>query len=408
MGNQARETADSGTFPHQAGRRGERVRSDCWVGVAPADSGGLAIDLESTVEVYYGDSLREQIATGCAAFGFEHGRIRVEDGGALPFVLMARLEAALRAALPDSGARWLPDVDPASTVTTSRDRFRRSRLYLPGNEPKYFINAALHGPDAVILDLEDSVAPGAKHEARILVRNAFRSVDFGTAERMVRINPGDPGLVDISEVVEHNVHLVLIPKVETAAEVERVDDHIRSVTEREVLLMPIIESARGIVNAAAIARASERNVALTIGLEDYTADLGVARTEEGAESLHARNVIINAARAAGLQAIDSVYSDVANAAGLRASVLEARSLGFEGKGCIHPGQVSVVHEAFAPDEAEIERACAVVRAFRDAQERGLAVVSLGSKMIDPPVVKRAIAIVELALATGHLEEGWDA
>ncbi|MBJ01468.1 MAG: citrate lyase ACP [Planctomycetes bacterium] len=412
MGADKQLTVETETFPHRAGRRGERVRSDCWVGLAPAASGGLHIELESTVEVYYGASLREQVAAGCALFGMEHGRVCVEDGGAYPFVFMARLEAALRLAFPESKARWLPEEvarpGAGSAESPGRDRFRRSRLYLPGNEAKYFLNAALHGPDAIILDLEDSVAPGAKNEARILVRNALRAVDFASAERMLRINQGDLGLVDLTETVEHGVELVVIPKVETAAQVERVDDHIRSLTEREVLLMPIIESARGIVNAAAIARSSTRNVALTIGLEDYTADLGVPRTEAGAESLHARNVIVNAARAAGLQAIDSVYSDVADEAGLARSVREARALGFEGKGCIHPRQVPVVHAALAPEEAEVERACAIVRAFREAQRAGLGVVSLGSKMIDPPVVKRAQQTIALALATGQLAEDWDA
>lgn len=409
MGKDTQNALEAEEFPHGAGRRGPRVRSDCWVGIEPADSGGLSIELESTVEVYYGNSLREQIAVGCALFGLEHGRVRVEDGGAYPFVFMARLESALRSVWPDSCARWLPETVRAITETPGeRDRFRRSRLYLPGNEAKYFLNAALHGPDAVILDLEDSVAPAAKGDARILVRNALRTVDFGAAERMLRINQGDLGLVDLTETVEHGVELVLIPKVESADEVERVDDHIRSITEREVYLMPIIESARGIVNAAAIAKASPRNVALTIGLEDYTADLGVPRTEAGGESLHARNVIVNAARAAGLQAIDSVYSDVADEQGLAASVREARALGFEGKGCIHPRQVSIVHAALAPEPAQVERACAIVVAFQEAQQAGLGVVSLGSKMIDPPVVKRAQQTVAMAVATGQLAQDWDA
>ena len=160
------------------------------------------------------------------------------------------------------------------------------------------------------------------------------------------------------------------------------------------------------MNAYAIATASERNVALTIGLEDYTADLGVQRTKEGTESRYAREVVVNAARAAGLQAIDTVHSDVSDPEGLKAAVREARGLGFEGKGCIHPRQIALVHEAFLPTDAEVERACAIVRAFRVAEEQGLGVVSLGSKMIDPPVVKRAQKTVEQALEGGLLGAGW--
>ncbi len=135
---------------------------------------------------------------------------------------------------------------------------------------------------------------------------------------------------------------------------------------------------------------SKYNCALAIGLEDYTADIGTQRTNEGRESIFARQMLVNAAKAAGIQAIDTVFSDVSDMEALRQSVLEAKSLGFEGKGCIHPRQIQVVHEAFAPTSEEIEKAKKIVLAFEEAEKKGLGVVSLGSKMIDPPVVKRAL------------------
>jgi citrate lyase subunit beta/citryl-CoA lyase len=147
-------------------------------------------------------------------------------------------------------------------------------------------------------------------------------------------------------------------------------------------------------------------VALTIGLEDYTADIGTQRTNEGRESFWARSVVVNAARAAGVQPIDTVFSDVADMEGLLASVLEAKSLGFDGKGCIHPRQIEVIHRGFTPSAAEIDKAKKIVVAFEEAQKRGLSVVSLGSKMIDPPVVKRAQRTVELAVAAGALAANW--
>ncbi len=391
----------------EAGKRGPRVRSDCWIRFEPAGSGGLDIKLKSTVEAYYGESIDALLREGCAALGVEHGTLLCEDGGAVPFVLMARLEAAIRGASGAARGNWLPPIHDVARGETRRDRFRRSRLYLPGSQPKLFLNAGLYRPDAVILDLEDSVAPPAKFASRILVRNALRQVDFMGAERMVRINQGELGLADLEELAPHGVDLILIPKVESAAEVQAVDARIRASTGDEVLLMPIIESARGVANANEIAGASDRNVALTIGLEDYTADIGVQRTEGGDESLWARCAVVNAARAIGLQAIDSVYSDVGNVEGLRASVDEARRLGFEGKGCIHPRQIRVVHDAFAPAAGEVDRARRIVRAFRQAEAGGLGVVSLGTKMIDPPVVKRALATVEMAIATGRLSEDWD-
>ena len=155
-----------------------------------------------------------------------------------------------------------------------------------------------------------------------------------------------------------------------------------------------------------IAEASANNVALTIGLEDYTADIGTIRTDEGRESFFARNTIINAARAAGLQAIDSVFSDVADEEALRESVREAKALGFDGKGCIHPRQIQPVNEEFAPSETEIGKAKKIILAFDEAEAKGLGVVSLGSKMIDAPVVQKAVQTIELAIASGLVSKKW--
>jgi citrate lyase subunit beta/citryl-CoA lyase len=298
--------------------------------------------------------------------------------------------------LPEKIARQEP---------TTHDRLRRSRLYLPGSEPKYFINAALHGPDAIILDLEDSVHHAEKDAARILVRNTLCAVDFGSCERMVRINQLPLGLEDLAEIVPEAPDLVLIPKVERPDQVGEADRLMRELKvsngiDRAIWLMPILESALGIENAFAIATVTPNVCALTIGLEDYTADLGVVKTLEGRESQYARTRVVNAAKAAGVQAIDSVFSDVGDLAGLRLWGESSRALGFEGMGCIHPSQIPVVHEAFAPTQAEIEKALKIVAAFEDAQQRGLAVVSLGSKMIDPPVVERARRLVARAKAMG--------
>ena len=164
--------------------------------------------------------------------------------------------------------------------------------------------------------------------------------------------------------------------------------------------MPILESALGIENAFAIATASDRIAALTIGLEDYTADLGVVKTATGNESLYARQRVVNAAHAAHIQAIDSVFGDVADMDGLLRWGEASRAMGFEGMGCIHPMQIEVIHRAFAPSQAELEKALRIVAAFEDAQSKGLGVVSLGSKMIDAPVVNRAVKLVARARQMG--------
>jgi citrate lyase subunit beta/citryl-CoA lyase len=227
------------------------------------------------------------------------------------------------------------------------------------------------------------------------------------AERMVRINPLPLGLEDLDAVVPEEPDVILIPKVEDADTVRAVDARIRQRTERRVWLMPILETALGIERAFDIASAVERVVALTIGLEDYTADLGVIKTVEGAESLYARSRLVNAARAAGCQPIDSVFGDVGDEVGLRSWATRSRALGFEGMGCVHPRQIRPIHEAFAPSAVEVEKALRVVAAFEEAETKGLGVVSLGSKMIDPPVVKRALRTVQIARRAGLLEEESD-
>ncbi|MEZ4386365.1 MAG: aldolase/citrate lyase family protein [Candidatus Krumholzibacteriia bacterium] len=395
------------TLRGEAGDRGPQVRSDCWIAVEVGEQGGIQIDLRSKVAGLYGERIETLLRDGCAALGVAHARLEVEDQGALPFVLAARLEAAVKRALPDCSDEFLLPMSPRCEYVSRRDRLRRSRLYLPGTQPKLFINAGLHEPDGVILDLEDAVAPAEKDAACVLVRNALRAVDFQGAERMVRINQGEMGLGDLAWVAEHNVHVVLIPKVEDPEQVVEVAECLEQlVPGREVFLMPIIESALGAWKAYEIASAHPSVVALAIGLEDYTADIGTQRTLEGTESFWARAQVLNGARAAGVQPIDTVFSDVTDMDGLRESVEEARSLGFVGKGCIHPRQIPVVHEALAPTAAEIEKAVRIVRAFDEAQAKGLGVVALGSKMIDAPVVKRALTTVDTAVLVGKLPADW--
>ena len=373
------------------------------MGWTPSKAGGFELELVSKVEALYGDATRDLLANLASGIGLENGRLEVEDAGALPCVHKARLESLAQKALDDSGLRIPPEEGPGPLPESARDRLRRSRLYLPGNEPKYMLNAALHRPDAVILDLEDSVAPAAKADALCLVRHALHAIDWGDCERMVRVNQGEAGLADLAALLDAPFHLALLPKIEEADEVRAFD---KAANASALWFMPILETARGILKAMDVAEASSRTVALTLGLEDLTADLAVVKTPEGAETLFARSFVVHAAKACGLQAIDSVYGNIGDEEGLRASVREAKALGFEGKGCIHPRQIRMVHEELAPDPVEIEKACAIVCAFEGAEARGEVVVSLGSKMIDPPVVRRALGVVRSAETAGLLAADW--
>lgn len=392
-----------------AGNRGENVRSDCHVQIDWKPRKGLDLVIESKVASLYGTSIRKLLKDLCAHFGISTARVFLDDKGALPYVIAARLETAVRRA----GVCPKPffPFPRANRRPSSRERSRRSRLYLPGNEPKFFINAALHSPDCVILDLEDSVSPEEKDAARILVRNALRVCDFGKCEVSVRINQGELGAADVKAIAGQKVHAIYIPKVESAQDVRLVDELLDENEKNgdqkwHTFIIPIVESALGVVKAYEITTASKRICALAIGLEDYTADLGVPRTLEGKESLFARSAIVNAARAAGIQALDSVFSDISDMDGLARSTRESRALGFDGKGCVHPRQIRVVHEAFLPSDEEIRNAAAIVLAFECARTAGKGVVAVGSKMIDPPVVKRALGVIQTALASGQIKQNW--
>jgi len=393
-----------------AGNRGKGVKSDCFVSLELTTTGGISINLKSKVEVMFGNAIRKQVAGILDFFGIKNANMEIEDAGALPFVIAARVEAAVKQLIA-TGKEYLLDVIPENTSRTTKERFRFSRLYLPGNSPKLMINAGIHKPDGIILDLEDAVAPDKKFEARFVVRNALRAVNFYGAERMVRINQIPAGLEDLEYVVPHNVNLILVPKCESANQIKQVNEQIEKIKKAhniktDIWLMPIIESALGVMKAFEIASAAGNVVSLAIGLEDYTADLGTKRTNEGTESFFARSMVVNAARAAGIQPIDSVFSDVSDMEALKQNVLKSKALGFDGMGCIHPRQIEVIHKYFAPDETEIEKAKKIVNAFYIAKEKGLGVVSLGSKMIDAPVVKRAQKSIDLAVSLGILKKNW--
>jgi citrate lyase subunit beta/citryl-CoA lyase len=292
-----------------------------------------------------------------------------------------------------------------------KDNFRFSCLYVPGNSPKMMLNAGKHKPNGIILDLEDSVAQSRKYEARIMVRNALCGINLYGAERMVRINQFPEGLKDLKYIIPYNLHLVVIPKCEGTAYIQEIQKEIDRIKaeqkiENEIYLIPVIESALGVENAFEIATATPKIVAIAIGLEDYTADIGTKRTKNAKESFYARSRIVNACKAAKIQAIDSVFSDVRDEEGLRTTVKESKALGFDGIGCIHPKQIKVIHETFAPDMEEIEKAKKIINAYHEAEERGLGAVSVDSEMIDPPVVKRAQKNIDLAIYLGLISENW--
>src|SRR4030042_2264332 len=239
---------------HTAGNRGESVRSDCFVSLTLTSGKGIIINVKSSVKAMYGKSIEKLCRDMLDFYGINHARIEIEDRGALPFTLAARLEAVIRKHISTDKEYLLPLL-PQNIYMTKPDTDRITRLYLPGNNPKLMINAGIYRSNGIILDLEDSVAPDKKYEARFLVRNALRSVDFYSAERMVRINQLPAGLDDLTYLVPHHVNVILIPKCESAEEVLQVDAKISEMLDHKgdaIYLMPIIESASGVMHALEI------------------------------------------------------------------------------------------------------------------------------------------------------------
>lgn len=396
----------------KAGNQGSGVKSDCYVEFEITSNGGIVVEINSKVKALYGNAIKKLAQNVISHFGINNARILINDTGAVDFVLAARIEAAIKSIYDTKKDFLIPQLE-SNLNATSKEAFRYSRLYLPGNSPKLMLNAGIHNPNGLILDLEDAVAPNKKEEARFVVRNALRNLNFYGAERMVRINQGQMGIEDLTFVVPHNVNLILIPKAESAEDILAVNKEIERLKKShkinyDIWLMPIVESAKGVMNAYEIATAAENIAAMAIGLEDYTADLGTQRTSEGIESFFARSMVVNASRAAGIQPIDSVFSDVSDMDALAKNVKVSKSLGFDGMGCIHPRQIEVIYQNFAPEDKEIEKAKKIFLAFQEAKEKGLGVVSLGSKMIDAPVVKRANNTIRVAINTGKLDKNWAA
>lgn len=290
-------------------------------------------------------------------------------------------------------------------------RLRRTMMFVPGNNPAMMSDAHIYGPDSIMLDLEDSVTMAEKDTARLLVYNALKSVDYGDTEMVVRINPLNTpyGKKDIEAVVKAGVHVIRMPKTETAEEVKEVEREIEKV-EKEIgclgrtKIMAAIESTLGVVNAYAIATASPRMMGIALGAEDYSANLKTQRTPGGDELRLARETIVVAARAAGIDALDTVYSNLNDMETFRKEVEFIKRLGFDGKSIINPRQIEVVNEVFAPTEKDIEKARTIVAAIKEAEKKGSGVIAVNGKMVDRPVVIRAQRVIDLALASGILKE----
>ena len=275
---------------------------------------------------------------------------------------------------------------------------RRTMLYLPGNNPNMLTRGYLFGSDGLILDLEDAVAMVEKDTARILVSKYLQQGEFGGCEVTVRINGIDTEYWkdDLAAVVPaRRLDGIRAPKVDDAATVKILDEELSRLEDKNGLpqgklnLFCLLETAKGIWNAYDIATASPRVAAIIPGGEDLRADLKTERSDDSTELEWARRMLVFAARAAGVDPLDTVFSRVTDDAGLRKETQFIKQLGFAGKSIIHPNQIAIIHDVFNPTEQEIAKAQKIIAAAKEAAARGQGAVSVDGKMVDVPVVKRA-------------------
>ncbi|MFC2095064.1 aldolase/citrate lyase family protein [Candidatus Bipolaricaulota bacterium] len=367
---------------------GSDARGDCRIAVTPAES--LRIEIKTKAQSLVAPGIQTVVENALARYGSPALAVTVEDAGSFDYVLAARTETAIRM-LPTPGtASQVPAIRRAPSEF---DRPRRSRLYAPGNNPRLLAGIEVHGADCVLLDLEDSVPISEKMAARILVKHLLSAIAF-PEEVWVRINGLDQGGEDdVREVLQGSPHGICLPKAESADDVTRASTLLSEIEgdcgieAGFTKIMPIIETARGVLHCEEIAAADPRVVMLAFGAEDFTRDVGALRSRRS--MLFARSMIVAAATATGIQSSDTVFADLGDMDGFGKECALARELGFDGKGAINPRQLAPIHQSFSPSDDALAYARRVVAAAEDAEKAGSGAVALDGKMIDRPVLERA-------------------
>ena len=291
-------------------------------------------------------------------------------------------------------------------------KLRRSMLFVPGANAAMISNTFIYKPDSIMFDLEDSVALAEKDTARMLVAHALQHPLYRELETVVRVNPlaSEFGLLDLNAVVRAGTDIVRLPKTDSAQDIIDMDVAITEIEKAcgravgSTQLLAAIESAQGILAVNDIAKASPRLMGIALGAEDYVRNMKTERSPDGIELLFARSSILHAARANGLMAFDTVYSDARNEEGFLREAALIKQLGFDGKSLINPNQIVLIHNLFAPTQKEVDHAERVIAAAEEAERNGSGVVSLNGKMVDSPIIERAKLVLQRAAASGIREE----
>ncbi|MCC8027896.1 MAG: HpcH/HpaI aldolase/citrate lyase family protein [Clostridium sp.] len=293
-------------------------------------------------------------------------------------------------------------------INTNKKRLRRTMMFLNAQKPALIKDPYIYRPDSIMLDLEDAVAENQKDAARFSLFHALRTIDYRGCERVVRINALDTPYwkEDIRCCVAGGCDAIRIPKTERAGDVKLVEEAIAeaerefNVPEGKTLIMAAIESARGVMKSMEICESSERMFGIALSGGDYTKDLQTHITGTGLELMGARQNMIIAARAAGVQCFDTIYTDLDDMEGFRKDVETIHLMGFDGKSIINPRQITIVHEIFTPSQKDIIFAEKVVKEIEDKKARGIGVFTVDGKMIDIAFYDGAKRVINLAKASG--------
>ncbi|MFR0608929.1 citrate (pro-3S)-lyase subunit beta [Limosilactobacillus mucosae] len=293
-----------------------------------------------------------------------------------------------------------------------KERLRRTMMFVPGNNPAMVKDAGIYGADSIMFDLEDAVSMAEKDAARDLVYEALQTQDYGDAELVVRVNGQDTPYYanDVRAMVKAGIDVVRLPKAEDAEMIKKLDADITAAEkefgreEGSTMLMAAIESAKGVINAYQIASASDRMMGIALSAEDYTTDMKTHRYPDGAELEFARNMVLHAARAAGVAAFDTVFTNMNDTEGFYRETEYIHQLGFDGKSLVNPRQIPMVNKVYEPTKKEIENAKNVENAIKEAKLKGSGVISMNGQMVDRPVVLRAERVMRLAKASNLIDE----
>lgn len=293
-----------------------------------------------------------------------------------------------------------------------KERLRRTMMFVPGNNPAMVKDAGIYGADSIMFDLEDAVSMAEKDAARDLVYEALQTQDYGDAELVVRVNGQDTPYYanDVRAMVNAGIDVVRLPKAEDAEMVKKLDADITAAEkefgreEGSTMLMAAIESAKGVINAYQIASASDRMMGIALSAEDYTTDMKTHRYPDGAELEFARNMVLQAARAAGVAAFDTVFTNMNDTEGFYRETEYIHQLGFDGKSLVNPRQIPMVNKVYEPTKKEIENAKNVENAIKEAELKGSGVISMNGQMVDRPVVLRAERVMRLAKASNLIDK----